>query len=248
MGGRSLSHSTVLIPLIAKMKAEGDIEGLVDILFHEESELFRIDAAKALGLLDDFRAVQPLVKALKKDSDSGVRCQVVLALEQLSRVDCVLSRFLRECSRYAIVEYEDKEAEVLDPLVEALERDAKPEVREQAAEVLGRRRYKPAREVLAQAIEDSQIDNLYWCMVDALAKIEKGRIRDPLLSSPKDNDPRVIKIAFQILRKLKKTPILTLLALIEKNAKEAWKRKWAALLLRKARRGKRKSTAVEVLQ
>lgn len=248
MGGRSLSHSKVLIPLIAKMKDEGDIEGLVDILFREESELFRMDAAKALGQIDDSRVLKPLITALKRDADSGVRCEVVLALEQQSRVGCVITRLLRECSRYAVVEFEDMEAAALDPLVEALERDSKSVVREQAAEVLGRRRYKPAREILARAIEGSQIDNLHWCMVDALAKIEKGRIRDPLLSSPKEKDPRVIRIAAYILQKLKNTPILTLLAIVQKNAKEVWKRKWAALLLKKARSKERKDAAVEVLQ
>jgi HEAT repeat protein len=231
------------------MKAEGDIEGLVEILFHEESEVFRMDAAKALGQIDNSQVIQQLVKALKRDPHSGVRCEVVLALEEQSRVGCVITRFLRECGRYAVVEFEDREATALNPLIEALEQDSKSEVREQAAEVLGRRRYKPAKEVLARAIEDSQIDDLYWCMVDALAKIEKGRIRDPLLSNPKEKDPRVIRITAYILGKLKNTPILTLLGIIQKNAREAWKRKWATLLLKKVRsKERRKSAAVEALQ
>ncbi|MFX1474351.1 MAG: HEAT repeat domain-containing protein [Promethearchaeota archaeon] len=248
MGGCALSRSKVLIPLIARLKDEGDIEGLVDILFHEESEVFRMDAAKALGQIDDAQVVQQLVTALKRDPDSGVRCEVVLALEEQSRVGCVIARFLRECGRYAVVEFEDWESAALDPLVEALEKDPKSVVREQAAEVLGRRRYKPAKEVLARAIEESQIDDLHWCMVDALAKIEKGRIRDRLLSNPKENDPRVIRITAYILDKLKNTPIRTLLAIVQKNAREVWKRKWAALLLKKARSKESKGAAVEALQ
>ena len=237
-----------MIPLIARMKAEGDIEGLADILFREESELFRMDAAKALGQLDDSSVLKHLIKALKRDADSGVRCQVVLALEQLSRVGYVITRLLQECSRYAAVEFDDLEAAALDPLVEALERDSRSEVREQAAEVLGRRRYKPAREALIRTTEDSQIDDQYWASVDAISKIEKGRLRDPLLSSPKENDLRVIRITAHILSKLRNTPTLTLLAYVKKNAKEAWKRKWATLLLRKARSGKGKRAAVKALQ
>jgi HEAT repeat protein len=236
------------VPLIARLKAEGDIEGLVDILFNEESVPFRMDAAKALSQFDAANVLDPLLKAVKRDADSDVRCQVVLALEELSRVPCVTSRFLRECGRYAVVEFEDTEAPILDPLIEVFEKDPRLEVREQAAEVLGRRRYAPARDVLARSIEEAPINNLYWCMVDALAKIDKGRIRDSFLTSPKDTDPRVIKIAAQILKKLKNTPVLTLLAMIQKNAREAWKRKWATLLLKKSRSKQKRRATVKSVQ
>jgi len=51
-------------PDIEKMERNGDVEGLIRVLEHEDSEI-QYDAATALGRIGDARAVEPLIRALK---------------------------------------------------------------------------------------------------------------------------------------------------------------------------------------
>ncbi|MGB9872500.1 MAG: HEAT repeat domain-containing protein, partial [Anaerolineae bacterium] len=69
-------------PNIEKMKARGDVKGLIKALGYEKDWEIRRDAARALGELKDARAVEPLIAALK-DKDSDVREAAAEALDRL---------------------------------------------------------------------------------------------------------------------------------------------------------------------
>jgi HEAT repeat protein len=63
------------------MKANKDVEGLIEALKDEDSNV-RWRVAYALGEIGDRRAVEPLIEALK-DKDSDVRWQAAEALEKI---------------------------------------------------------------------------------------------------------------------------------------------------------------------
>ncbi|GAI51574.1 unnamed protein product [marine sediment metagenome] len=58
-------------PDIEKMKAEKDVEGLIEALKHKDKDV-RWGAAAALGYIGDARALEPLTEALE-DEDEDVR-------------------------------------------------------------------------------------------------------------------------------------------------------------------------------
>jgi HEAT repeat protein len=51
-------------PNVQSLKAQGDVDGLVDALGFEDDHNVRLAAASALGRIGDKRAVKPLIKAL----------------------------------------------------------------------------------------------------------------------------------------------------------------------------------------
>jgi HEAT repeat protein len=55
-------------PNIEKMKAKGDVKGLIKAFGYEKDWEISGDAAKALGEIGDTRAVEPLIAALKDRS------------------------------------------------------------------------------------------------------------------------------------------------------------------------------------
>jgi HEAT repeat protein len=61
-------------PNIKKMKANKDIEGLIEALEHKDLAVRRC-AAEALGKIGDARAVEPLIRALKGQSLGGSRAR-----------------------------------------------------------------------------------------------------------------------------------------------------------------------------
>jgi HEAT repeat protein len=72
-------------PNIEKMKAKGDVNGLIKALAHQTNSHVRCDAAKALGELKDTRAVEPLLLMLK-DENYDVRESAVRALGSIGDV------------------------------------------------------------------------------------------------------------------------------------------------------------------
>src|SRR4030043_126453 len=58
-------------PNIKKMKANKDVEGLIEALKDKDESVRRL-AAEALGEIGDARAVEPLIQALK-DKDTWLR-------------------------------------------------------------------------------------------------------------------------------------------------------------------------------
>ncbi len=69
-------------PDVAKLKASGDVEGLIKALQFKGNAAIRRAAAEALGDLGDQRAKVPLHTALE-DDDNGVRVAAQTALGKL---------------------------------------------------------------------------------------------------------------------------------------------------------------------
>jgi HEAT repeat protein len=67
------------LPDIEKMKARRDVRGLIRALGYQKDAAVCPAAASALGWIDDARAVEPLIAALK-NRDSGVLAAVARAL------------------------------------------------------------------------------------------------------------------------------------------------------------------------
>src|SRR5450756_828303 len=70
-------------PNVEKLKAKGDIPGLIKALGYGKDWGVRNAAAGALGQIGDARAVGPLIAALK-DQDSNVRRAAAGALVEIS--------------------------------------------------------------------------------------------------------------------------------------------------------------------
>ncbi|MBA7597586.1 hypothetical protein ES703_04590 [subsurface metagenome] len=68
-------------PDIVKMKAKGNVKGLIKALEHEAYDI-RVEAAMALGEIGDARAVEPLIQALK-DKDRDVRASAAVTLWEI---------------------------------------------------------------------------------------------------------------------------------------------------------------------
>jgi len=65
-------------PDVERLKAEGDVKGLIEALSYGEDLHVRWDAAEALGQIGDARALEPLVAALK-----DIRWAVASALKEI---------------------------------------------------------------------------------------------------------------------------------------------------------------------
>ncbi len=69
-------------PDVAKLKAKGDVPGLIKALGYAKDAGVRRAAAEALGQIRDATAVEPLIAALR-DQDTGVRMRAAEALGRL---------------------------------------------------------------------------------------------------------------------------------------------------------------------
>lgn len=144
---------------IEKMKAEGDVKGLLEALeyidvysdateaiveigkpaveplihaLEDEDWLVRQEAAWALGKIGDTRAVDPLIQALK-DKHEEVRQRAAMALGDIG------------------------DARAVGPLIQVLKDDEEDEdVRESAAGALGKMGEARAVELLTQALKDKE--------------------------------------------------------------------------------------------
>ncbi|MEN6516651.1 MAG: HEAT repeat domain-containing protein [Methanospirillum sp.] len=68
---------------IDKFKRKGSVDGLIRALGYRKDPEIRMEAAKALGELDNARAVRPLIGAMLEDSDPDVRHTAVMALGKI---------------------------------------------------------------------------------------------------------------------------------------------------------------------
>ncbi len=108
-------------PDIEKLKARGNVEGLIKALHYRKASV-HMAAVEALGNIGDVRAVEPLISALKdKDWGWGVREGAAEALGNIGDVRAV------------------------EPLVAAL-KDEYRDVREVAAEALDKIGWKPDKD------------------------------------------------------------------------------------------------------
>ncbi len=140
-------------PNIEKMKAERDIEGLIEALKHEWSSI-RAKAIEALGEIRDERAVEPLTKALwDKDEQLSIQWKAAEALGKIGHAGAVKTLIYRlglgqrstvlaeryESVRAGAAEALGKigDARAVEPLILALLNDTSGSVRANAAWALG---------------------------------------------------------------------------------------------------------------
>ncbi len=125
-------------PNVAKLAAEGDVEGLIEALKHEDGAV-RKKAAKAIGKTKDGRAVEPLVRALyDKDGDVGEAATEALAEMKDERAVELLLQALNDKNKdtrlkagYCLGRMGDMR--VVGPLIQAL-KDKDDLVRHEIAE------------------------------------------------------------------------------------------------------------------
>ena len=97
-----------------KKTAKKSFDELVKDLKTSNSEKVRYNAARILGEMGDFSAVEPLIEVLKNDKNGSVRLYAARALGELGDVNATV------------------------PLIESLRLDRNVDVRVRAARALGR--------------------------------------------------------------------------------------------------------------
>lgn len=189
-------------PNIKKMKAKGDVEGLIEALKHKDWRV-QWDAAEALGEVGDARAVEPLIQALKDvyfveskfQDDERVHVARLLGVGQgmvvIGEVALPALFKIGEPAIESLIQaLKDKEhvvrlgaarvlgeigdARAVEPLIEVLKHKDK-EVRESAAEALGELGDLRAGKPLIQALEDKN-KKVREAAKEALEKIALEKI------------------------------------------------------------------------
>jgi len=161
-------------PNIEKMKAEGDVEGLIEAL--KDKDVFvRKRAAEALFMAGDLRAVDSLAEAMM--DDEGVKR---VAEETLAKI--ALARTAK-------------------PLAKALE-DKDKGVRLSAAGALGKMGYARGSELLIQALGDKDW-SVRLSAAYALGNIGDVGAVGPLTEALKDEAGRVREAAKEALENIK---------------------------------------------
>lgn len=89
-------------PNVERLKAKGDIKGLIKALGYEKDSEVRKAAAQALGEIGDTRAVEPLIEALNKDNWGNLVIDAAKALGELGDTRAVepLIAILKKGSQY----------------------------------------------------------------------------------------------------------------------------------------------------
>jgi HEAT repeat protein len=159
-------------PDVDRLKAKGDVKGLIKALGYERDRRIGAAAARALGQVGDARAVEPLIATLK-DSDRDVRCA---AGEALGRA---------------------RDARAVQPLIAALE---DPYVRWTAAKALGEVGDARAVGPLAASLKDKNAD-VCQAASDSLGQIAAPAV-EPLIAVLKDSPRSVRQIAAEALDKI----------------------------------------------
>jgi HEAT repeat protein len=134
-------------PDVFRLKARGNVKGLIKALKYPKSPLVRKGAATALGDLGDERAVEPLIEALK-DEDNFVRKMAATACGKIH------------------------DRRMVEPLIETLT-DDDPFVRERAAESLGKIGDGRAMEPLKHLVEVLDCERFRRTAQEALEEIAR---------------------------------------------------------------------------
>ena len=134
----------------------------------------RLSAAETLGRLQDPRAVEALIQALRQDPDPKVRAMAAWALGEI----------------------EDPAA--VSALSIALREDDDQEVRVQAAEALGNIQDVSAIGALGDAVGDPRVE-VRRAVVEALGNMDDARVVPLIVPSLRDDDVEVRRSAAQAL-------------------------------------------------
>ena len=189
-----LAAMVVLAALVMPAMADKVDDHIVN-LKDKHSWVVRYEAARALALIGDTRAVDPLIEALR-DDDSGVRGMAASGLGSIGDPRAVdpLIESLKDEGAYVRWSAADAlgwigDARAVDPLINAL-KDKDEIVRRSAADAL--RWIGDARAVdpLIGALRDENA-NVREYAARALGKIGDSRAVDPLIEALKDEDKDV---------------------------------------------------------
>jgi len=160
-------------PNVEKMKTRRDVDGLIKALSYQKSGKFRQQAAWALGVIGDARAVESLIVVLK-DKDAWVRRVAAEVLGKIGTpaVEPLIAALkdedvhVREAATVALGKIGDSRA--VEPLITAL-KDKDPMGRAEAANTLGEIGDARAVEPLVAMLKDehmpaaaSALDKLGW--------------------------------------------------------------------------------------
>ena len=176
------------------------VPALLTVL-NDENPTVRLAAVEALGNLEDPRAVDALVQALRTDADARVREAAANALGEIDSARAVPGLIaalgaekvtaVRAKIAWALGEIDD--ARAVDALGAAV-RDAEAEVRRQAVWALGEIGSPSAIPRLIPVLRDADVETrkqAAW----ALGELESPDAIDALAAATKDADPEVRKEA-----------------------------------------------------
>ncbi|MFW6135641.1 MAG: HEAT repeat domain-containing protein [Chloroflexota bacterium] len=168
-------------PKVARLKAEGDLQGLLRVLARDDRPNERAAAARVLGEMGDVEAVEPLIGALK-DRSAIARKNAAIALGQIRSSKAVESLIgvlddesfaVGTAAALALGEIGDERA--VEPLA-ALQDDSSTYLRHAAGK--GLRQFVPAYEV------DSRLEKAERASTTPEERIAKGiRLLEELCSS-----------------------------------------------------------------
>jgi HEAT repeat protein len=178
-------------PNVKKMKAKGDVEGLIEVFKSKKGYDVKKLTIEALGELKDVRAVEPFIDALGLDYTYGVYHEYIIeALGKIGDVRAVepLIKAL-ENEHFTIA---DSAAEALaeigepavEPLIQAL-KDKNPDIRWGATQALGDLKDERAVEPLIQTLMKDKDLEVQWTAAKALGKIGDKRAVEPLIQALK---------------------------------------------------------------
>lgn len=173
---------------VKKLKENRNVQGLIHALNHKDATI-QYDAAEALGELKDYRAVGPLIAALKNDELSGVRWKAAEALSRIGApaVEALIGALqhhdddVRWKAAIALGEIGDPRA--IEPLIRLL-CDEDRFVKSRAAHALGMIG-EAAVDPLIRALREGD-GNLRWGAAIALGKIRDTRAIEPLINALAD--------------------------------------------------------------
>lgn len=192
-------------PNVEKMKARGNVKGLIRALRYRKDAKVREAAAEALEKIGDPRAVEPLIAALR--DNVWVRRAAAEALVKIGApaVEPLIAALgdkdsdIREAAAEVLGAIGDTRA--VEPLIAAL-RDWDKDVREAAAVALGKIGDPRAVEPLIAALRDEQLGNVRRAAVEALGRIGDPCAVEPLITAIRDENSIVREAAAEALVKI----------------------------------------------
>ena len=184
----------------------------------DENESVRLAAVQALGELQDPRAIDALVQALKTDTDARVREAAAEALGQIDNPRAVPGLIaalasekvpaVREKIAAALGEIGD--ARAVEPLGAAV-RDPEAQVRREVVQALGQLESRAAVPMLIPALKDSDVETRRHA-AEALGQLESPDALDALAAATKDADAEVRKEAVEALGQIQDKKALAALS------------------------------------
>jgi HEAT repeat protein len=209
-------------PNVEKLKAKGNVEGLIKALGYQKDWRVREAAASALGEIGDARAVESLIAALK-DSDADVRQAAAGALDKMDwqpdQDENEAAYWVAKGEWSRCVRIGEAAAE---PLIAVL-KGSGHEAREAAVEALGQLG-EPAVEPLIVALKDDDAD-VREAVVGVLGEIGDARAVEPLIAMLKDESWAMREAAVKALGRLGDTramePLIAMLKDDDEDVREA---------------------------